>query len=318
MSASIFISYRRSDAGGHAGRLHDRLTQWFDADALFFDTEQIQPGDHFPQRLADGIDGAKVVLVLIGPDWLNEINRRAALPDTDFVRTEVERALQRWAGPNGPMVIPVLLGINAPPAAAELHESLHTGIAPLLSLDVHTFQGKNADWNEQFVRLRELLAAVPGVPAARFRAPFGPVQPFRVIEQSLSPHFSDPNHTLAALQRALKSSGAAAVVSPVAIYGMGGVGKTQLALKYSLEFRDRYAGVWWFRAETDTTLQLDALDCCRFVGAAVGEGEPPSLALKRWLGQVEPGAAPWLLVFDNAEDPAALRPNLPDRGGTMC
>ena len=315
MSGSIFISYRRSDAGGHAGRLYDRLAQWFDADALFFDTEHIQPGDHFPQRLADGVDGAKVLLVLIGPDWLSEINRRAALPDTDFVRDEVERALKRLAKQGGLKVIPVLLGIVAPPAATELHDSLRAGIAPLLSLDVHTFQGKNADWNQQFVRLRELLAAVPGTPAPRFRAPFGPVQPFSVIKQSLSLHFSDPNHALAALQQALEASGAAVVVSPAAIYGMGGVGKTQLALKYSLEFRDRYAGVWWFRAETDTTLQLDALDCCRLVGAAVGEGEPPSLALKRWLGQMGTGAAPWLLVFDNAEDPAALRPNLPDRGG---
>lgn len=315
MSASIFISYRRSDAGGHAGRLHDRLTQWFDVDELFFDVEHINPGDLFPRRLVDGIDNAKVVLALIGPDWLSEINRRAALPDTDFVRDEVERALRRLAGPDGPKVIPVLLGIAAPPAAAELNESLRAGIGPLLSLDVHAFQGKNADWNHQFVRLRKLLAAVPGVPAPRFRAPAGAVQPFRVIAQSLSPHFSDPNHTLAALRRTLDASAAAAVVSPVAIHGMGGVGKTQLALKYSLEFRDRYAGVWWLRAETDTTLQLDALDCCRLVGAAVGDGEPPSLALKRWLGQAVPGTAPWLLVFDNAEDPLDLRKNLPERGG---
>ena len=67
MSGSILVSYRRSDAGGHAGRLHDRLAHWFDADELFFDVEHINPGDLFPQRLADGIDNAKVVLALIGP-----------------------------------------------------------------------------------------------------------------------------------------------------------------------------------------------------------------------------------------------------------
>ena len=159
MSGSIFISYRRSDAGGHAGRLHDRLAQWFDADALFFDTEHIQPGDPFPQRLADGIDGAKVVLVLIGPDWLNEINRRAGLPDTDFVRTEVERALQRLAGPGGPKVIPVLWGIGAPPAAAELHESLRAGIAPLLFRDRYA-----APWLLVFDNAEDPAALRPNLP----------------------------------------------------------------------------------------------------------------------------------------------------------
>ena len=315
MSASIFISYRRSDGAGHAGRLHDRLAQWFDAGALFFDTEHIRPGEHFPQRLIDGIDAAKVVLVLIGADWLSEINRRATLADTDFVRAEVEHALRRLGEANAPTVIPVLMGIATLPAVADLHETLRAAIAPLLPLDAHAFQGKNADWQHQFVRLRELIAAVPGVPTPRYRAPAGTVQPYRVIEHSLSPYFSDPNHALAEVQRTLEASGSAAVVSPAAIYGMGGVGKTQLALKYSLAFRDRYAGVWWFRAETDSSLQLDALDCCRLVGAAVGEGEPPATALKRWLGQMGAGAAPWLLVFDNAEDPAALRPNLPERGG---
>lgn len=321
MSGSIFISYRRSDASGHAGWLHDRLTQWFDADESFFDAdesffdvEHTYAGDLIPQRLADGIDTAKVVLTLIDPDWLRKINRRAAFADTDFVQGEVERALQRQDGPDGPKFIPVLMGIAARPSAAELHDSLLADVAPLLPLDVHTFQGKNANWNQQFVRLRELIAAVPGVPVPRYRAPVDTVQPFRVIEKSLNPHSSDPNDILAALQRTFEASGAAAVVSHAAIYGMGGVGKTQVALKYGLKFRDRYAGVWWYRAETDTTLQLNALDCCQIVGAAVGEGESPSLALKRWLGQTGAGAPPWLLVFNNAEDPAVLSPNLPERG----
>ncbi len=317
LSAAIFISYRRSDAAGHAGRLFDRLAHWFDGDAVFYDLDSIDAGDTFPQRLADGIEAAKVVLVLIGPGWVDELNRRATRPGgIDYVRSEVEHALRRHAAPGGPKLIPVLLGGAAAASAGQLDPSLLSTIAPLFALDLHSFQGKNDDWNQQFVRLREQMARVPGVPEPRFRVPAGAEPaPFHVIGQSLSRHFSDPMKRLAELQRALEASGTAAVLSPAAIYGMGGVGKTQLALKYSHAYRDRYAGVWWLRAETDSSLQLDALNACRAVAAAVAEGEAPALAFKRWLDKVPAGAPAWLIVFDNAEDPASLRPLLPERGG---
>ena len=102
---------------------------------------------------------------------------------------------------------------------------------------------------------------------------------------------------------------------PVSPYQMGGVGKTQLALKYSHDYRDRYAGVWWLRVETDDILQLDAVDACRAAGAPVGEREAPVLAFKRWLDNAQSGGPPWLLVFDYAEEPSALRSLLPERGG---
>ena len=74
----------------------------------------------------------------------------------------------------------------------------------------------------------------------------------------------------------------------------------------------RASAVWqWFRAESESTLQLDAQACCNEAGASQNEGEPPSTALKRWLERQE---AMWLLVFDNAEDTEALRPHLPLRG----
>jgi tetratricopeptide (TPR) repeat protein len=167
------------------------------------------------------------------------------------------------------------------------------------------------------------------VPAPRFRWPAGVVRPFRSLDQEMSRHFRDPKGLLVQLRAQLVASGSAAVLARAALYGMGGVGKTQLALKYSEEYRDAYAGVWWFRAESSTTLQLDARDCCQAVGAPIAEGEDATQSLKRWLEALLPsprggGAGgegkpldpatsipPWLLVYDNAEDPEALRPHLP-------
>ena len=68
--SSIFISYRRADAQGHAQNLHYRLAGWFDDAALFFDAQSIDSGQDFPQRLAQAVNGAAVVLVLIGPGWM--------------------------------------------------------------------------------------------------------------------------------------------------------------------------------------------------------------------------------------------------------
>lgn len=313
MSAQIFVSYRRSDAAGHAGRLHDRLAHWFDVGSVFYDTAAIHPGQPFPQRLEDAVAAARVILVLIGPDWVPEINRRASLSETDYVRSEVAYALRRQAVPGGPNVIPVLMAGATAPSTRDLHPSLQQDMAGLCALNMHSFHGNDADWDSQFVRLRELIASVPGVPAPRFRVPAGAQQPFHVIEHSLSRHFSDPQHKLTEIAHALGGSDAEAVVSAVAIHGMGGVGKTQLALKYSHEHRHRYAGVWWLRAETDETLQLDALACCQAVGAPAAAGEAPAAALKRWLGRL-PREQAWLLVFDNAEEPATLRRWLPDGG----
>lgn len=213
-------------------------------------------------------------------------------------------------------MIPVLLGGAMAPSADMFDVTLRSTIAPLLALDMHTFQGKNDDWNHQFVRLRSLLEAVPGVPAPRYRVPSdAEPPPFHAIGQSVARHFSDADGRLADLYRTLEAAGVAAAVSSVAIHGMGGVGKTQLALKYSHDFRDRYAGVWWLRAETDDILQLDAVDACRATGAPVGDREAPALAFKRWLDNAQSGAPPWLLVFDYAEDPSVLRSFLPERGG---
>ena len=61
------------------------------------------------------------------------------------------------------------------------------------------------------------------------------------------------------------------MVARAALYGMGGVGKTQLALKYSHAFRHAYDGVWWFRAEDPALVEIDALACCAECGVVVPE-----------------------------------------------
>lgn len=255
--SSIFISYRRSDTQGHAQNLHNRLASWFDEiGELYFDRQNIDIGQHYPQSLALALNRASVVLVLIGPNWLDEINRRADLVEIDFVRHEVATALQRLAACEPLRVIPVLLGGASMPSVNQFLPALQGSFGLLCNLNAHTFHpGSQEDWENQFVRMRRLIAEAPGAPLERFRDRSGKPRPWRVIDHVLSPHFQDPHNVLSTLRRQLDTSGgttAMGVSGPntVALHGMGGIGKTQLALAYCYQNRGAYAGIWWLRAET--------------------------------------------------------------------
>jgi hypothetical protein len=110
----IFISYRRSDSSGHAGRLYDYLKSYFGGERIFFDVDTIKPGTNFEQRINSELDNSEAMLVLIGDQWLEskdkEGNRRLDHPH-DYVRFEVETALNKNIS-----VIPILLqGTHMPP-----------------------------------------------------------------------------------------------------------------------------------------------------------------------------------------------------------
>lgn len=72
----LFISYRRTDAAGHAGRLYDRLCNWFDPEQLFYDQERMEAGEKFTERIEAEIRKARIVLLIIAPTWLDAENKK--------------------------------------------------------------------------------------------------------------------------------------------------------------------------------------------------------------------------------------------------
>jgi hypothetical protein len=67
-AAPIFISYRRSDAAGHARALHEYLSGRFGDERIFFDRSTIEGGDVFSETLRQGVEGCAVLLALIASD----------------------------------------------------------------------------------------------------------------------------------------------------------------------------------------------------------------------------------------------------------
>ena len=118
----IFISYRRNESAGHAGRLFDRLTARFGEDRVFMDVDTLGPSDHFATRIEKAIATADVMLVLIGPTWVGQTDRLAR-PD-DFIRREIVAALRVDC-----RLIPVCLDGAAIPDAASLPEDLRPLVA---------------------------------------------------------------------------------------------------------------------------------------------------------------------------------------------
>ena len=117
----VFISYRRDDAAGYAGRLEEALEQQLGRGSVFRDVLDIAPGEDFAHTIRQRLGGAQAVLVLIGPRWAGVAGDGTRRIDDarDFVRLEVQAALQ-----SGVRIVPVLLPGATLPSAAELPDAL--------------------------------------------------------------------------------------------------------------------------------------------------------------------------------------------------
>jgi hypothetical protein len=122
MADTIFINYRREDSAATAGRLHDRLAQVFGRKHIFMDVDHIPAGIDFVAHLNSQVAACSVLLVVIGPRWLDvkdEVGQRRLHQPDDFVAIEIAAALARDI-----RVIPVLVDGASIPKASELPDSL--------------------------------------------------------------------------------------------------------------------------------------------------------------------------------------------------
>lgn len=118
----IFLSYRREDASGHAGRLYDALAARFGDENVFIDVDAIDPGVDFAEAITRAVAGCDALIALIGREWLtasDEEGRRRLDDPQDFVRLELEAALEREV-----VVIPAYVQEAEPPRADRLPASL--------------------------------------------------------------------------------------------------------------------------------------------------------------------------------------------------
>jgi hypothetical protein len=167
----------------------------------------------------------------------------------------------------------------------------------------------------------ELLAAMrePGIPAGgsrregvddseepRFPGDQPPV--FEVPSRNLT--FVGRDHLLLDL-RARLATGSRAAVLPQALHGLGGVGKTQIALEYAHRFAADYDLVWWVNAEQVAEARASLTSLAPELGIAPGDDAAETLrSVLDALRRGDPYRR-WLLVFDNADATVEIQQLLP-------
>jgi len=114
------------------------------------------------------------------------------------------------------------------------------------------------------------------------------------------------------LGEALRSSSKASVL-PQTLHGMGGVGKTQLVIEYVYSHLDQYELVWWIAAEQTASVLASLTQLAERLGLPTTEDRQQ--AARTVLDALAGGELSWLLVYDNAGDPATLDQFVPSTGG---
>jgi tetratricopeptide (TPR) repeat protein len=128
-----------------------------------------------------------------------------------------------------------------------------------------------------------------------------------------NPNFTGRGELLEELHASLRSKGSTAVL-PHALHGMGGVGKTMLAIEYIYRHQDEYDVIWWIPAQRATGIQSSLMELGQRL--ALNLPNEANVAVPAVLAALRRGKpyGRWLLVFDNAESPEQVIPYLPKGG----
>jgi hypothetical protein len=156
--AGVFISYRREDSPGHAGRIFDRLRARFGPGVVFMDVTAIDAGADFVDAIERAVGTCDVLLAIIGPQWAAATDsggRKRLDNPNDFIRLEIAGALKRQV-----RVVPVLVDDAPLPASADLPDDLQ----PLLRRNAIELRDArwDADIDQLIASLDRIVQATDG------------------------------------------------------------------------------------------------------------------------------------------------------------
>lgn len=266
-----------------------------------------------------------------GTDWATEINAHLNLAQLifllvspDFMASdycysiEMMRAMERHNAGEA-LVIPIILrGVDWQGAPFGKLQCLPTNAKPM-----NEWRIKDKALLDVTAGIRKAVlnlasppadgpAPVPNTPKLEKKNPPTVAAPSRLwnVPQRRNPFFTGRDEILQRLNDSFKEGTRDGNAKPLAISGLGGVGKTQTAIEYAYRYRNTYQTVFWCKAESRDVLASDLVTIAGLLTLPEKDIQDQSLvvkAVKDWLAV----HADWLLILDNVEDLTMIDEFLP-------
>src|SRR5215213_1641438 len=289
----FFISYNKADitwAEWIASELEDA---GYDTTVQAWD---FRPGFNFPLMMQQRLTKADRVIALLSQDYL----------EAEFTQSEWAAAFVKDPKGEKGFLLPVRVGACDP-------DALLRGIIYIDLLGLEEAKAKAA-LLEGVKTERAKPRFKPNFPGATQRAAQPSIFPGDLpsiwnIPQQRNPDFYGRDGLLAELRASFKGS-----ARGVAVYGQGGVGKTQVAIEYAYRHASDYKLVWWVRAEESASLTADYASLYRKLELDPKDTNDQSYMSREVRGWLEENDG-WLLVFDNAVRPEDIDAFVPSKGG---
>ncbi|MFE2836925.1 FxSxx-COOH system tetratricopeptide repeat protein, partial [Streptomyces mirabilis] len=296
----FFISYAGTDrdwaewVGWHLEQAGHQVT---------LDVWDWRTGDNLVQRMDEALEGADAVIALFSASYFED--ERWTTEEWTAAVAHRDRLIPLALEPLATKDLPRIL-------AAKLRKDLHglDEAAALAALREAVNSGSRPTTPPPFPGTMPVTAPTPVAGQGKPRLPGSTGQPEVWSVRRRNPDFAGRETEIARLRERLVRERRAV---PQVLHGMGGVGKTQLALEYAHRFAGQYDLVWWIDAEQPDELPVRYTEIATRLGIAKPEAgaEANARALLTHLDVRER----WLLILDNAEDADQIEPWLAQGSG---